>query len=173
MDRTRIRWSKVGRLTAGLIGAAALIAIVPRLLAAPRPQPLPDDVGLTGGTTGAYAYAPVEPRTAGGGERRRHTTPATGEPPRPARYRRPQPQAPSHRSSSGREPTPAVVTAPPPPPAPAAPAAAPAAPAPAAAPEAPPPASPEPPDPLPPPAPPADHGDRDPPPAPSQFGFER
>ena len=71
MDRTRIRWSKLGRLVAGLVGAAALIAVVPGLLAAPEPAPLPDDVGLTGGATGAYAYTPVGPGPGDAADRRR------------------------------------------------------------------------------------------------------
>ena len=68
MDRTRIRWKNVGRLAGGIAAGAALIAVVPGLLQPGAPAPLPPDVGLETGTSGAIAYAD---KPAGGRERPR------------------------------------------------------------------------------------------------------
>ncbi len=57
MDRTRIRWKNVARLAGGVAAGATLIAVVPGLLQPGAPAPLPPDVGLETGTSGAIAYA--------------------------------------------------------------------------------------------------------------------
>lgn len=85
MDRTRIRWSSLGRVIAGLGAGGILLAVVPGLVEAPDPPSLPADVGLDSGATGAYGYArPAEP---------------------PARVRRP---AVRDRERSGRSPAAAL-----------------------------------------------------------------
>ena len=168
--------ARIRSSTSGLVGAAALIAVVPGLLAAPEPAPLPDDVGLTGGATGAYAYAPVGPGPRDGVDRRRSAPRSEDKAPRPVHYRRPEPEPSPQRSDSGRSPSPAVIAAPSPPPpvTSISPTAGPAPPpATAAPPPAAPPTSPEPPDPPTPPAPPAEHDGGDQPTAPNKFGFER
>ena len=53
MSRTRIRWTKAG-LMAGGVGVAALaIGFGPSLLEPPPPEPLPADLGLASGPSGA------------------------------------------------------------------------------------------------------------------------
>lgn len=58
MARTRIRWQNVGRVAGGIaVGAVALFAAAD-LLEPPPPEPLPADVGLATGATGAVGYEP-------------------------------------------------------------------------------------------------------------------
>jgi hypothetical protein len=55
MDRSRIRWRNVGRLAAGVAGGGVLLVVMPGLLDPPEPPPLPADVGLATGASGAVA----------------------------------------------------------------------------------------------------------------------
>jgi hypothetical protein len=175
MARTRIRWTNLGRLAAGLGAGGVLIAVVPGLVEPAEPPPLPPDVGLTTGASGAagvYASAPRVPN-----ERARTTS--------ARRSRRDEPSEERHvRTRSDRDPKPAPADpapeapAPPAPPAPT-PAAAPAPPPPAPPSPAPPPEPAEPEPEQPEPDPPADEPADPPPPpdepaptGPSQFGFE-
>jgi outer membrane biosynthesis protein TonB len=147
MDRTRIRWRNVGRLVAGLAGAAALIAVVPGLVEPDDPPALPPDVGLETGATGAYAFAttPKTGRHSHEGERHRaqpkrrrpdrpHAEP-TDDAHEPARRHdtsspapAPPPQGPAPQPTSAPPPVPAPppTPAPAPPPTPPAPAPSPA-----------------------------------------------
>jgi hypothetical protein len=190
MDRTRIRWRNVGRLAAALGGAAALVGVLPGLLTPPEPEPLPSDVGLVAGTTGAHAYAPPKPsRTArrgpAGGGRNHRRRGAAPERPRPDRSPSPLPaETPGNGSPQASRLTGAPAPPEPPPASPPAPGPTPAPePAPAPAPEpAPVPAPPRPPQPSPPapvepdqpdePASPPSAGHPDQQQGPSQFGFE-
>ncbi len=172
MGRARIRWRNVGRLAAAVGAGGMLIGVVPGMLEPPEPEPLPADVGLATGTTGAYAYSPPEPRRS---EPR-------AQPPRPeagSHHRRPQggdrpERPPRHRSGGGaRTEEPGVVagaTAP-------APASAPsgqtAAPVPASAPTPAPAAPPAAPAPTPDPAMESQPAHSDTPRGPSQFSFEQ
>jgi len=169
MARTRIRWRNVGRVATAVGAGGLLIGVVPGMLEPPDPEPLPADVGLATGATGAHAYAPAEPartKTEAG-------EPRDSEPPERKRERYPPDrhpaggQDPPARGGGGSAVPPAVVPDPPPASAPSAPATVgPPAPAPAPA-SAPP--EPEPPSDEPTPEPSPDH---DPPSGPSQFGFE-
>ena len=184
MLRSRVRWRNVAR--AGTIGAGTIgaIAALPMLLEAPDPGPLPADVGLDSGATGARAFVSADdgadsPAHASmhGAERR----PEQGKPGRrqPASSTRdgrggaderagvPDPQP---GESTDRELEPASVAPPPPAAAPA------AGPEPiAAAPPAPvsPPSRPPDPPPAPETASSAQDGHAQVPPGPSQFGFEQ
>jgi hypothetical protein len=183
MDRTRIRWSNLGRLVGGLSAGGLLLFVVPGLVDAPEPPPLASDVGLTSGATGALADAASAPEPV----RRRHPRAREGESGRKFADRsRPHRQDPERerereqgaaRTPADRQTEPPVVTpappvTPPPPPSPVsspAPPAPPAAPTPPAPEPEPAPPEPEEPETQPPPAP-----DPSPPPpaGPSQFGFE-
>jgi hypothetical protein len=163
MDRTRIRWSNVGRLLGGVGAGGLLLVVVPGLIEPSDPPPLPADVGLATGATGAYVTAPATDHDRdrdhrASPDRDRRARPSSPRPPERARSPRPPERPPAQPSG---EPAPAPA---PPVPAPA-PVTAPAAPAP----------PPEPPaedegDPAPEQHPPAP--EPTPPPSPSQFGFE-
>ena len=60
--RSRIRWSNVGRVAAGLAAVVGLIVLVPGLLVPREPESLPADVGLATGAGDTYAYVDPEPR---------------------------------------------------------------------------------------------------------------
>jgi hypothetical protein len=166
MEHARIRWRNVGRVAAGVGAGGLLIAFAPGLLEPPDPPPLPADVGLATGATGAagpYALAAPRPRRDRAAPRA-HREPdpvpdsaSRGARPTRARHGSDRDPATPHLGPEASPPA-APVAAPTPAPVPAA-AAPPAAPAAPAPPEA----SPS----LPhdPPAPPPPHG-------PSQFGFE-
>lgn len=177
MGRPRIRWTNLARAGAAVAVVALLVAVVPGLLEPGPPEPLPADVGLASGATGAYAYAAPEP-TSSPTRRRGHRPERPRSRPDRAPSRRPAARAvagPSDRSP--QSPPPAVaaeappaptaepVSIPAPAPVPAAPP--PPPPAPASAPPAPAEhSSPEPPE--------ESHPEPEPPPAgPSQFGFEQ
>jgi hypothetical protein len=94
MDRSRIRWSNVGRLAAGVAGASVLLIVGPGLLDPPEPPPLPADVGLATSASGAVATL-GEPEVA-------EATPPESEP--RARHRRERPkEAHSERRATGRD----------------------------------------------------------------------
>jgi hypothetical protein len=161
----RVRWANVGRLAAVLAGCLALLGLLPRVLAAPEPPPLPPDVGLAPEPVTADAIPRRDAQEGLGRERARRgdqgseREPGKQRPPRspepsgeggtePKRDREP----PSEREARGGDgeqegdTTPSQASTPPP----QAPIAPPAAPAPA-------------PTPVPAPAPP-------PAPAPGEFG---
>lgn len=171
MGRPRIRWTNLARAAAAVAVIALLVAVVPGLLEPGPPEPLPADVGLATGATGAYAYATPEPtssptRRHGNGAERPRSRPDRALPLRPAA--RP---VTGSRGRSRQSPPPVAAAAP-------APVAEPVStPAPAPVPAAPPAPAPPPPVPAeqPPPEPPEEsRPDPEPPPAgPSQFGFEQ
>lgn len=173
MGRPRIRWTNLARAGAAVAVVALLVAVVPGLLEPGPPEPLPADVGLATGATGAYAYATPEPtssptRRHGNGAERPRSRPDRALPLRPAA--RP---VTGSRGRSRQSPPPVAAAAPAP-----APVAEPVStPAPAPVPAAPPAPAPPPPVPAeqPPPEPPEEsRPDPEPPPAgPSQFGFEQ
>lgn len=177
MNRTRIRWSSLGRLVAGLGAGGLVIAVVPGLLERPEAPPLPADVGLAQGTSGATGVVSEPPPL----DHRRHREVTRGR--RDDRADRSAERAGAaerqrQRAGSDRRPDDRSATAPPPP----------ADPPPVAA------SVPTPPAPPPPPPPPEQPDDTEdgggegrgsPPPAdpvpptpdpdpatPSQFGFE-
>jgi hypothetical protein len=113
MGRTRIRWPNVGRVGAGIaVGAVAIFAAAEVLEPPPR-EPLPADVGLATGTTGAAAYEPAPAETD------RPPPPGPRRPPRPPPERAregvepPDPSEPERdreRPDRGRQPAEVPVT---------------------------------------------------------------
>jgi hypothetical protein len=91
----RIRWSSAGRAAA--IGAAVLaaIAVLPTLLSADEPPPLPDDVGLAPAVEPQAALPPPPPDPA-------PVAPAPKERSKPAPERRRHPRHPRSRRPRDR-----------------------------------------------------------------------